>query len=94
MQSVCFWPSVAHCLSKQSVLNGHLSFTATNFWSPGFVHNDKNYFTFQFVVLYKGWRTYMKYSVSLAGLALAALYMTVLGFDNITVGECRFCVCV
>jgi hypothetical protein len=30
---VCFGPSVTHCLSKQSVLNGHLSYTATNFWS-------------------------------------------------------------
>jgi hypothetical protein len=32
----------------------------------------------------------MKYSVALAGLALACLYMTVLGFDNITVGEHLF----
>ena len=29
----------------------------------------------------------MRYSVALAGLALASLYMTVLGFDNVTVGE-------
>lgn len=42
---------------------------------------------FQFVTLYRGWRTYMRYSVALAGLALACLYMTVLGFDNITVGK-------
>jgi tryptophan-rich sensory protein len=34
MQPDCFWPSIAHCLSKQSVLNSHLSYTATNFWSP------------------------------------------------------------
>jgi len=40
-----------------------------------------------FLMLYRGWRTYMRYSVTLAGLALACLYMTVLGFDNITVGE-------
>ncbi|KAK3603585.1 hypothetical protein CHS0354_017299 [Potamilus streckersoni] len=39
-----------------------------------------------FITLYRGWRTYMKYNVALAGLALACLYMTVLGFDNITVG--------
>lgn len=41
----------------------------------------------QFLTLYRGWHTYMKYSVALSGLALACLYMTVLGFDNITVGE-------
>ena len=39
------------------------------------------------LTLYRGWRTYVRYSVALAGLALACLYMTVLGFDNITVGE-------
>ncbi|XP_046573527.1 solute carrier family 40 member 1-like [Haliotis rubra] len=39
-----------------------------------------------FVVLYKGWRTYMMYDVAKAGLGLACLYMTVLGFDNITTG--------
>jgi hypothetical protein len=33
--SHCFCPSAAHYLLKQSVLNGHLSYTATNFWSPG-----------------------------------------------------------
>ncbi|KAK7109675.1 solute carrier family 40 member 1-like [Littorina saxatilis] len=40
---------------------------------------------YQFITLYRGWRTYMRYSVALAGLALSFLYMTVLGFDNITV---------
>ncbi|XP_076461583.1 ferroportin-like isoform X2 [Babylonia areolata] len=39
----------------------------------------------RFLALYRGWRTYMRYSVALAGMALACLYMTVLGFDNITV---------
>ena len=39
----------------------------------------------------EGWKAYMRYSVSLAGLALACLYMTVLGFDNITVGRCSSC---
>ncbi|KAL4225216.1 hypothetical protein ACF0H5_015907 [Mactra antiquata] len=39
-----------------------------------------------FITLYRGWRIYMKYDVAFAGLGLAALYMTVLGFDNITVG--------
>ncbi|ESP03171.1 hypothetical protein LOTGIDRAFT_171641 [Lottia gigantea] len=39
-----------------------------------------------FITLYKGWRTYLRYNVCNAGLGLAFLYMTVLGFDNITVG--------
>ncbi|XP_067648892.1 ferroportin-like [Haliotis asinina] len=39
-----------------------------------------------FVILYNGWRTYMTYDVANAGLGLACLYMTVLGFDNITTG--------
>lgn len=46
----------------------------------------KRMFT-SFLTLYRGWRTYMKYEVAFAGLGLAALYMTVLGFDNITVGK-------
>ncbi|XP_060553697.1 solute carrier family 40 member 1-like isoform X2 [Ruditapes philippinarum] len=39
-----------------------------------------------FVTLARGWKTYMKYDVAFAGLGLAFLFMTVLGFDNITVG--------
>ena len=42
---------------------------------------------YQFMTLYRGWKTYVSYSVALAGLALAFLYMTVLDFHNITVGE-------
>ena len=38
-------------------------------------------------ILVRGWKTYMKYSVAYAGIGLAFLYMTVLGFDNITVGK-------
>jgi hypothetical protein len=41
------------------------------------------------LTLYRGWRTYASYRVALAGLALAFLYMTVLSFHSITVGECR-----
>jgi hypothetical protein len=37
MRPLCFCPSVAHFLLKQSVLNSHLSYTATNFWSPGWL---------------------------------------------------------
>ena len=40
------------------------------------------------LTLIRGWKTYMKYDVAFAGLGLATLYMTVLGFDNITVGRC------
>ena len=39
------------------------------------------------LILIRGWKTYMKYDVAFAGLGLATLYMTVLGFDNITVGK-------
>jgi hypothetical protein len=35
MRPHCSCPSAAHFLVKQSVLNGHLSYTATNFWSHG-----------------------------------------------------------
>jgi hypothetical protein len=34
MRPLCFCPAAAHSLVKQSVLNGHLSHTATNFWVP------------------------------------------------------------
>merc|ERR1719430_2916622 len=37
---------------------------------------------------YEGWKTYMKHPVMKAGVGLACLYMTVLGFDNITYGYC------
>jgi hypothetical protein len=35
MWPLCFCPSAAHSLLKQSVLNGHLYNTVTNFWSSG-----------------------------------------------------------
>ncbi|XP_078331649.1 ferroportin-like isoform X4 [Crassostrea virginica] len=41
---------------------------------------------YSFIALYTGYRTYFKYEVALAGLGLSFLYMTVLGFDNITIG--------
>ena len=41
----------------------------------------------------KAWLSYMKHPARDAGLGLAFLYMTVLGFDNITYGYClRQCV--
>merc|ERR1712013_109116 len=36
----------------------------------------------------QGWLTYFNHPVKLAGLGLACLFMTVLGFDNITYGYC------
>ena len=41
------------------------------------------------IVLARGWRVYVKHRVFFAGLALALLYMTVLGFDSITTGNCH-----
>ncbi|XP_052286243.1 solute carrier family 40 member 1-like isoform X2 [Dreissena polymorpha] len=38
------------------------------------------------LILVRGWKIYMGYQVAFAGLGLASLYMTVLGFDNITIG--------
>ena len=40
------------------------------------------------VKAFQSWILYMKYSIRNAGLGLACLYMTVLGFDNITYGYC------
>merc|ERR1711976_1017024 len=37
---------------------------------------------------YDGWKTYVNHPVRNAGLGLSFLYMTVLGFDNITYGYC------
>merc|ERR1740137_245614 len=46
--------------------------------------NDTNAFREAF----EGWKTYLKHPVMKAGVGLACLYMTVLGFDNITYGYC------
>lgn len=37
-------------------------------------------------VAWKGWKSYFSHHVKFAGLGLACLYMTVLGFDSITTG--------
>lgn|SRR6218665_1728005 len=42
-----------------------------------------------FTLLVRGWRTYARQTVVYAGVSLAFLYMTVLGFDSITIGEQR-----
>ena len=41
-----------------------------------------------FLTLAGGWKTYAKQSVLFAGISLALLYMTVMGFDSITLGKC------
>jgi len=46
-----------------------------------------------FLILKDGWRVYMGYDTKWAGIALALLYMTVLGFDNITIGN-KTCVAI
>lgn len=40
-----------------------------------------------FLALRKGWSVYFSYDVKFAGLGLACVYMTVLGFDNISNGK-------
>ena len=39
--------------------------------------------------VFRGWSVYYHHHIREAGLALAMLYMTVLGFDTITWGYCR-----
>ena len=39
-----------------------------------------------FVALKKGWSIYFSNDVKFAGMGLALVYMTVLGFDNISTG--------
>ncbi|BFY97245.1 hypothetical protein BsWGS_00285 [Bradybaena similaris] len=39
--------------------------------------------------LYRGWPVYASYNVLHAGIALACLYMTVLGFDSVTIGYAK-----
>ncbi|BFZ01025.1 hypothetical protein BsWGS_04064 [Bradybaena similaris] len=40
-------------------------------------------------IIAEGWKTYVRYPVMLSGLSLALLYMTVLGFDNVTIGYAK-----
>ena len=41
-----------------------------------------------FITLIRGWHTYAKQRVVFAGISLAFLYITVLGFDSTTTGTC------
>ncbi|XP_046326044.2 solute carrier family 40 member 1-like [Haliotis rufescens] len=38
------------------------------------------------ILIYTGWKTFMQYNVANAGLGLAMMYLTVLGFDSVTSG--------
>ena len=49
-------------------------------WVENIIHNVKN--------AVHGWKLYFTHPVCSAGLALATLFMTVLGVDNITYGFC------
>ena len=40
--------------------------------------------------LVQGWRVYARQAVVFAGISLSCLYMTVLGFDSITVGRYKW----
>lgn len=47
---------------------------------------SKNWIQIKLTGSYRGWAKYMGHKIRNAGLGLACLYMTVLGFDNITWG--------
>ena len=49
-------------------------------WIKDMIHNIKNALL--------GWKIYFTHPVCCAGIALASLFMTVLGVDNITYGYC------
>ena len=40
-----------------------------------------------FLVVPRGWKTYASQSCAFAGIGLSCLYMTVIGFDNVTSGK-------
>ncbi|XP_053374081.1 solute carrier family 40 member 1-like [Mercenaria mercenaria] len=54
--------------------------------------NEKPKYTFltslcaSFITLRRGWKIFRGYNVAFAGLSLASLYLTVLGFHSITIG--------
>ncbi|PSN34502.1 hypothetical protein C0J52_13402 [Blattella germanica] len=48
--------------------------------------SKKNWLQYRYHAYCYDWHTYIKHPVRLAGLALALLYMTVLGFDAVTTG--------
>ena len=62
-------------------------------WDVDHLHVHCTYITYFLICLQRpqvlqGWLAYMKHPVRNAGLGLAFLYMTVLGFDSITWSYC------
>ncbi len=51
-----------------------------------FQDSGKGFFAKHFGGFLKSWKIYFSHEVRNAGIGLACLYMTVLGFDSITVG--------
>ena len=39
--------------------------------------------------VFQGWKSYYEHNVRDAGIGMAILWLTVLGFDNITLGYCK-----
>ena len=39
--------------------------------------------------VFQGWKSYCGHGVRDAGIGMALLWLTVLGFDNITLGYCK-----
>lgn len=88
------------CLPEQETDQGsNNNVNATHEISKEYLENNNKlcckcckhrFFDLLFSMVFKlinGWKTYISYDVSWAGLGLALLYMTVLGFDNITTGK-------
>ncbi len=51
-----------------------------------FQDSGKGFFAKRFEGFLKSWKIYFSHEVRNAGIGLASLYMTVLGFDSITMG--------
>jgi len=67
-----------HVKAKPSITK--TTTTTTTKKTQGILHSNL------LTILVSGWSTYMRHGVRNAGLGLAFLYMTVLGFDSITIG--------
>ena len=43
-----------------------------------------------FITFFRGWKLYASQPIVYAGIGLATVYMTVIGFDNITTGKTNY----
>ena len=98
---VAVWNTVSTLIEYfllQSIYNDHpelamkkehvsVVFDATKKGSSGGICSLKGLCAYIKSIL-MGWKLYMNHNIRNAGLGLAFLYMTVLGFDNITYGFC------